>query len=132
MKKKWEDMGLQNGWSHKSQDGEYKALEYAIQINEEMAYQSISMGAFQVMGYYNKMMGFNSSKQLFQALSSSEELQVRIFFIYATKRSVMLQALKDKNYLKAAQLYNGYSSQAPLYASKIENHYNQYKRQGVA
>jgi hypothetical protein len=133
MKRKWIELGKQEGWSYtENQDHQYKALQYAIAINEEMAYESISPGSFQVMGFNCKMVGYPTAKKMFEAFQASEELQVRSFFTFALKRKGLLQALKDKNYLKAAQLYNGYSTKAPYYASKIEESYNKYRNQGIA
>lgn len=131
MIQKWEDLGKIEGWSYYSnQEGQYKALRYAIKIHEELAYYSISSGMFQIMGFNHRKMGYSTAKNLFLGFQGSEELQLRSFFTFVTKTSGLLAALKDKDYLKAARLYNGKGKEV-LYAQKIKNNYDIFKKNGI-
>lgn len=130
-KRKWTELGKEKGWGHssncKGQSFEFKALEYAKTINEELAYQSISVGIAQVMGFNHNMFGFSSAKQMYQSFASSEEAQIKAFFVYVSKRQGMLEATRSKDFMKMALLYNG-KGQEQLYASKIKNYFEQFAK----
>jgi hypothetical protein len=132
-KQKWLDLGYRHGSSCGTNHYEYDALKAAIQINEELAYQSISVGSAQIMGFNCRSVGYPTAKAMFEAYSKSEEAQIRGFFLFVKKREGgnLLKALQSGDFLTAAVLYNGKSSQAPLYASKIQKNYDEYKTKGI-
>jgi hypothetical protein len=90
------------------------------------------MGLAQILGINCGMVGFNTARAMFDAFSQSESAQIVSFFAFVTKRKGLLDALKNKDWVTAAKLYNGVSSQQNLYASKIEKFYVQFKQNGVA
>ncbi|MEO5367123.1 MAG: D-alanyl-D-alanine carboxypeptidase family protein, partial [Magnetococcus sp. WYHC-3] len=128
MKAKWKQIMKENGWASRSQANEYAMMEYSLKVNSDMTYKSVSAGQFQVMCVNYSMFGYKSAKEMFDAFAAGEENQIRGFFSFIAKKQsrgyTMLNALKAKDFLLCAQLYNGFSTQAPLYASKIEKNYN--------
>ena len=136
MTNKWFELGKQYGWSKKhDQDGDYKALSYLVSISEQFAYQCISTGTFQIMGVNYRMFGYQNAKQMYESFASSEEMQIRGFFTFVSKKGggKCLAALQQKDFKTAAGYYNGFSTtQQDKYASKLQSNYEQYKNQGIA
>jgi len=131
-KSRWEALGFKHGSNCGTNEREYVALAAAIKIHEEHAYCSISVGAAQIMGFNYRLVGFKSAKEMFEAYCKSESEQIIGFFKFVQKRAggKLLQALKNKDLVAAALLYNG-RGQQDLYASKIEKYYNEYKAKGL-
>jgi hypothetical protein len=84
----------------------YKLLERAIKINEEGAYQSISMGSYQIMGFNAGTCGFVSAKQMFVQFCDSEVNQLRAFARFL-KSNNLCPALRARNFAQIETVYNG-------------------------
>lgn len=84
----------------------YKLLERAIKVNEEGAYQSVSIGRFQIMGFNHGVCGYISAKQMFINFVDSEVKQLRAFAKFLEANG-LYQALRDRNFAKIEEKYNG-------------------------
>lgn len=111
--------------------GEYDRLRAAASLNKEAAYQSISMGLFQIMGFNHKACGFNSAVEMFQAISGPNDADMEAFVNFVSANPKMLDALRKKDWDTFALLYNG-PGQVPYYAGKIADAYKQAKGVPVA
>lgn len=101
---------------------EYDRLEKAIQINKEAALESASWGAFQVMGYHWKTLGYNSVDE-FVASMDTESGQLDAFVRFLKKSPSIIHGLIQKDWVAVAKAYNGPAYAANQYDVKLKNEY---------
>lgn len=101
---------------------EYNRLNQAIKINEDAAYNSISSGIFQIMGFNHLKCGYPTAKGMFLSMCKSEinQLQIGAYFIY--KRG-LTKYLNAHNWSKFAYYYNGPAYKTNNYDVKLEKYY---------
>lgn len=87
-------------------DDRYGILARAIQINEEAALRSVSMGRFQIMGFNYKLCGFSSAKQMWAAFLDSEKHQVLAFANFLRNKN-LLPSLQSRDFERIETVYNG-------------------------
>lgn len=103
---------------------EYDKLSKALSINKEAAYSSVSVGAFQILGFNYKLCGFSSAEEYFKSSSESEYNQM-ISFIRFIRSSKLINFLRDKDFEGFARIYNG-PGNYKVYAEKLRSEYNKY------
>ncbi len=109
---------------HRSQSGEWEALEFARRWCVPAALRSISMGAPQILGANHAIAGYRTPEALFEAFCSSENgerLQVLALFdflCFARPGRELLTRLQQSDLVGFARLYNG-PGQAQQYAQRI-------------
>lgn len=106
--------------------GKYKEqplkIDLAKSMNPDYAIMSASWGSFQVMGSYYKWL-YETTSEFEVAMNNSESEQFNYFLEYLKNVKGLIKALQDKDFQKAAKLYNG--PDAPeSYGNDIENFYN--------
>lgn len=116
-----------NSKSYKGGTAEYDRLNRAINIDEKSAYESISSGKFQILGNNAESLGYKSAKEMYMEFSESEYNQLLGFIKFIKADSVLHKALRDKNWSKAAERYNGKNYKTYNYDIKLANAYRQYK-----
>ena len=124
----WKDMHT----SSMKGDNEYAALKVAARLNEDAAYKSISMGLGQQMGFNSKECGYSSAKEMFNAYSQGENVQIdgMFSFIKNYQKDNMLPALKRKDYETFVRYYNGAkigSEDNKIYSGKMVKYEQQYR-----
>lgn len=114
LEKKYPDLvnvkpgGYATGPDAKSrQANEHLRLDRAAQINREAALESASWGAFQVMGYHWKVLGFDSLQSFVNTIYRSEGAQLDVFVKFIQISPSLHEALKQKDWVKVARFYNG-------------------------
>jgi hypothetical protein len=103
------------------QVNEHACLQKAITINENAAYQSISMGLAQTMGFHAERLGYTNAKAMFEDYSRSESIQIEKFIVFLSTDSRLSQAVKDKDWSTVARIYNGDTT--GRYASHLVQNY---------
>ncbi|MFW9874255.1 MAG: N-acetylmuramidase domain-containing protein [Candidatus Thorarchaeota archaeon] len=127
----------QIGLKHRNQNDEYLSLKAAEFIDNDLAYQSISMGSMQIMGFHYKKLGFNSAKDMFLNFSKNEINVLYGFEKFLIINPPLLRALKNKNFNSIAYYYNGpkyrehVDSKGRNYSDKIKEEYKNLINQGV-
>lgn len=121
----WRDLHTQSA----GQDEEYAVLAFACTLAEESAYQSISMGAPQIMGFNHQKVGFASAKDMFAAFTD-ERAQVLGLFDFIRSDHKMVRALRTGDWVAFALIYNG-SGQAEYYGGKIRENVAAAKALGI-
>ena len=113
---------LQYKSKYKGGLAEYNRLNQAIKINEDAAYNSISSGIFQIMGFNHLKCGYPTAKGMFLSMCKSEinQLQIGAYFIY--KRG-LTKYLNVHNWSKFAYYYNGPAYKTNNYDVKLEKYY---------
>lgn len=84
----------------------YRILEKAIAINRDAAFNAISIGRYQIMGFNHTACGFSSAEMMFKAFCDSEEAQLRAFGRFLRSKN-LIQAIRDRDFAKIEQGYNG-------------------------
>ncbi len=108
---------------HDSQETEYAAFEIAKSYNENAAYESVSMGLGQVMGFNYKRLGYDSAKEMFDEFSKGEIYQITGMLSYIANTINMVNSIRNKDWDAIALLYNG-SGNIEYYSGIIKNEYN--------
>jgi hypothetical protein len=121
---------LKTGKASTSQDtylrgiANYKRLIKAYQLNKNVALMSCSWGAFQIMGEYWETMGYPSIVDFTKAMSRSEKEQIKAFIRYIKKvNPAIIGYLKNHDWARAAEAYNGPSYKQNNYDYKLESEY---------
>ena len=106
-----------------NQADEYAVFQLALSLSRQAAYESISMGLGQIMGFNARRVGFPSAEAMF-ANFHNEAMQVLGFINFFLSDPQLAQAVQSKDWRTIARLYNGpgnVDSVAPL----LESTYNQ-------
>ena len=104
-----------------------KRLALAIKVNEEAAYRSISMGAFQILGSHYKALGYKSAKDMYKAYENDLEIMLDDFVDFCIANNLD-GYLRDKRWSSFAKGYNGPSFKLNQYDTKIETAYRNCKQ----
>ncbi|MEK7919229.1 N-acetylmuramidase domain-containing protein [Burkholderia contaminans] len=107
---------------------EYARLASASQISAACALAATSWGAFQIMGFHWKALGYPDVFAFVEAMKVSEAEQLEAFVRFVLADKVMLAALRGKKWAKFAELYNGKAYAENLYDVKLERAFDRYSR----
>lgn len=111
--------------SYGSEKEQFIKLGKAKKINNDAAIKSCSWGKFQVMGkYFNNL--YSSPSELEKAMNMCEVQHFAYFKVYLkdVTGEEMIKAMKEKNWNKIAELYNGPDYSKNKYHTKMKNEYN--------
>ncbi|GGX24116.1 N-acetylmuramidase domain-containing protein [Aquimarina muelleri] len=120
---------------YKGGSGEYDRLEKATKISsdkafKEAAYCSASWGSFQIMGYHYSTLGYPSIDNFVSKMYEHEREHLNAFgkFIKTTsfKGKKLIDWVKEKNWERFAEGYNGPAYKKNKYDSKLKNAYLRY------
>ncbi len=114
--------------THANQAAEWLAFDAAKAIDESAAYDSISMGTAQVMGFNAGRLGYADGKTMFAALSASEDAQAIGFFEFIRTSKALHQAAQGKDWPNFARLYNGPAYAKNAYDVKMATYYAAWQR----
>ncbi|WP_010178862.1 N-acetylmuramidase domain-containing protein [Aquimarina agarilytica] len=120
---------------YKGGAGEYTRLEKAAGMSDlpevhDAAYASASWGAFQIMGYHYKKLGYASVDHFVSEMYEHEREHLAAFgkFIKVTvfKGKPLLDWARAKNWAKFAEGYNGSGYRQNKYDEKLQKAYLRY------
>jgi hypothetical protein len=121
----------------KGQIGEWEAFEFARSKHRHFALYSISMGMPQIMGFNHTKIGYKSDEDMFDSFSQGEGNQIIGLFDFMGETAVgssqasgdtgMIAALRKKDFLSFALLYNG-PGKAVIYADRIKTYYELFNK----
>ncbi|WP_426136356.1 N-acetylmuramidase domain-containing protein [Pseudomonas sp. PWP3-1b2] len=115
---------------------EHQRLAMARLIDDTAALESASWGAFQIMGFHWKRLGYTSVQDFVAAMSASESQQFDAFTRFIETDPVLHKALKARKWAEFARLYNGPDYLRNLYDTKLQRAYERHADcecgQGVA
>lgn len=99
---------------------QHPKLQRAVAIDRKSALESCSWGAFQVMGFHWKLLGYESVQGLVNAAYSDQgQLELVIRFLKVNPNIVA--ALKRNDWETVARLYNGPGFAANSYHTKMRD-----------
>lgn len=99
---------------------EYSKLDIAKHIDNDSALESCSWGAFQIMGFHWKKLGFNSVVEFVNKQHESFEDQIEIFSRFIQSDKQLVEAMRNIDFHRVARIYNGSNYQANNYHTKLE------------
>lgn len=105
---------------------EHQRLERARMIDDTCALASASWGAFQIMGYHWKLLGYSSVQEFAERMAKSEAEQLEAFVRFIEADPLLHKALKAKKWADFAKRYNGPNYARNLYDIKLERAYLQH------
>lgn len=125
---------LYKSWTKNFYEGgkqEYDRLEKAAGLSDvdavhDAAYASASWGAFQIMGFHFKSLGYPSIDSFVSNMYTHEKAHLDAFGRFC-KANNLIRHLKSKNWRSFARGYNGSGFEQNKYDVKLENAYNKYK-----
>ena len=86
---------------------EYDRLNKAKSIDTDCALKSASWGLFQIMGFNHNVCKVPTVREFVRLNEQSEIDQFRLFMNFLTTQPELLSAVRQRNHLRFAQLYNG-------------------------
>jgi peptidoglycan hydrolase-like protein with peptidoglycan-binding domain len=113
---------------------EYTRLYSAQAIHVQSALESCSWGAFQIMGYHWKVLGYSSVENYVEQMKASEANHLDAFVRFVKVNPGLHQAIKDHQWERVARLYNGpgYANHPIPYDIRLEKRYTYWRSTGVA
>ncbi|WP_027377474.1 N-acetylmuramidase domain-containing protein [Kaistella palustris] len=109
---------------------EYDRLNQAIAISpdplvKEAALASASWGSFQIMGYHAKSLGYASVQAFVDKMYLHEREHLKAFGKFLEVNNI-LTYLRNKNWAKVAEKYNGAAYRKNKYDEKLKKAYEKY------
>lgn len=105
---------------------EHQRLATARLIDDTAALESASWGAFQIMGFHWKRLGYTSVQDFVTAMSAGESQQFDAFVSFIETDPTLHKALKGRKWVEFAKLYNGPDYQRNLYDIKLQRAYERH------
>ncbi|WOK01470.1 endolysin [Pseudomonas phage UF_RH7] len=123
---KWPDLVSTKPGSYQSLNKEDEDMGRAAKfIDRRSALEASSWGAFQIMGYHWKTCGYENIQQFVNAqYSDAGQLDSLVRFLLANPG--ILKAIREKNWARAAELYNGPGYKANKYDTKLDAAFRKY------
>jgi hypothetical protein len=112
-----------------SQANEWEAFAVGSSFSSDAAILSTSYGLGQIIGFNAKQAGY-SNLQEFASDMVKENLQVIAMLEFMKNGSTMLEAMRQKDFVSFARVYNG-PGQPTYYGSLIKKNYDLAKSLGI-
>lgn len=106
---------------------QWQRLNLATQINKAAAYKATSWGKFQIMGFNHKVVGFDTVFEMVDAFEQGENEHLLAFVQFVMSKELD-KALREKDWDKFAEGYNGPGYRQNNYHVKMRDLYRRLKR----
>lgn len=125
---KYPDIVNSASGGYKGGMAEHERLDRAVAIDRKTALESASWGAFQLMGYHWAALGYASVQAFVNDMYTEQgQLDGFIKFIQADKR--LVKALKDKDWVSFARIFNGPAYAKNSYDVKMKQAYDRFSKE---
>jgi len=91
----------------KTQDARYLTLFNMIQLDVDGGFACASYGKFQIMGENHAACGYPNPVAFAEAMAFDERTQLRAFEDFVKSNSKLLKAIRTKDWVTFARIYNG-------------------------
>lgn len=119
------DVSNRKRGGYKGGSAEYDRLRRAANLDVVAALESASWGAFQIMGYHWKALGYESVYGMTEAFATSLDAQLDGFVRYI-KVNKLDRYLREKRWTAFARAYNGPGYAQNQYDQKLARAYQKY------
>ena len=120
---KWPELVNKKPGGYSGGAAEHDRLALAAEINRDCALESCSWGAFQIMGFHWQKLQFDSLQTFINAMYQGQVSQLGIFVKFILADQVLVNAIRDKNWAKFADRYNGKNYAIYKYDQKMASAY---------
>lgn len=110
---------------YKGGNAENSRLAEALSIHE-CAWNCASYGMFQIMGFNHQSCGFNTAHELVNYLKTGQEAHVEAFLKFISSDQRKINALKNRDWVTFARLYNGPAYAKNKYDIKLAKAYQKH------
>ena len=117
------DLVNKNAGGYGSASSQHARLDLAAKIDRECALESASWGAFQIMGYHWKALGYPSLQAFVNAMYADDESQLDAFIRFILLNPELINALNSCDWAKVARLYNGPDYKKNNYDAKLNQEF---------
>lgn len=125
---KYPDIVNSSSGGYKGGMAEHERLDRAVAIDRKTALESASWGAFQLMAYHWSTLGY-ASVQAFVNDMYTEQGQLNGFIKFIQADNRLVKALKDKDWVVFARIYNGPGYEKGGYHLKMKASYDRFSKQ---
>lgn len=108
-----------------------KRLERAAEIDRECALNSASWGLFQIMGYHWRALGYATQQTFINAMYKDEGAHLFAFCRFIKINPALHMALKQRDWVRVARLYNGPNHAKNNYAPRMAAAYNRIAKEAA-
>lgn len=105
---------------------QHERLQRAARIDRDCALRSASWGAFQIMGFNWSLTNSQSLQDFITRMYKNEDEHLIMFFEFCVNKK-LLPLLREKNFAKFAEIYNGKLYYVHGYDKRLLDTYNKYK-----
>lgn len=113
---------------YRGDTAEHGRLKDAMSIHPACAQEACSWGAYQVMGYHWKALGYDSIADFVARMQRSEGEHLDAFVRFVAADGKLLKALRTGKWAVFAEGYNGPDYAANLYDIKLERAFERYSK----
>ena len=106
---------------------EYSRLDKASEIDRDSALKSCSWGAYQIMGFHWRNLGYSSVKDFVERMRKNEGEHLRSFVLFIENDEVLHRALKRLDWEAFARRYNGPAYKRNNYDEKMRKAYKNHR-----
>lgn len=114
--------------SYKGGAAEHDRLRKAARINEEAALCSASWGVFQIMGFNHKACGYETVQEYVADIKAGSDNHLLCFARFLINIGID-DALRNRDWARFAEKYNGPGYRQNRYDEKLLNAYLKYRKQ---
>lgn len=100
---------------------EHRRLAQAKEYHVPSALESASWGAYQIMGFHWKALGYESAEHYVECMEKSEREHLKAFVRFIQNDDVLLTALRNLDWAAFARRYNGPGYAKNRYDVKMHN-----------
>lgn len=105
---------------------EHQRLAMARLIDNTAALESASWGAFQIMGFHWRRLGYAGVQAFVAAMTADESQQLDAFTRFIETDPALHKALRSRKWAEFARLYNGPDYLRNLYDTKLQRAYERH------
>lgn len=105
---------------------EHDRLGRAAKLDRDCALVSASWGAFQIMGFHSRTLGYPTLQAFVNAMYSGESAQLDAFIRFIKADPVLVRALKGLDWAGFAKRYNGPAYAKNKYDEKMSDAYRKF------
>lgn len=106
---------------------EYERLERASAIDSASAMKSCSWGAYQIMGFHWRNLGYKNVKDFVERMEKNEGEHLRAFVLFIEADEILHSAIKRLDWKAFAKRYNGPAYKKNRYDERMKEAYLRYK-----
>lgn len=115
------DISNKSAGGYGKQSEQYSKLLRAYTLDKRSALIAASWGKFQILASNFKEAGYTSPEEFVKSISESEKNQLSAFVNFIKSDSVLLKAIRNKDWLSFARRYNGPKQNG--YDSRMRSNY---------